>query len=322
MALARDDTPESGAIDGSTTNAQLLDRRGRVAAAARFAAVLLLVGVFAAGVRRPRLAAETGLWRREDTIGPAASAAVWPLLVAGAALAALLVILVVVHAHRRRRRRPEDEQVPTELPIPWTAKVLAIAIVLAVIAALGVALWYLLHTSPPPATTPDVGTVHPGTPPPAAGRPEPAGGGDVWWLVVAAVAMVGASLLLRLRAGGAARPLQPTPAPAATPPAGDVLAAGLGALREPADDRDAIIACYVAMERALDRHGVHRGVAQTPTELLARATHAQLVHDPAAAELIELFHRARHSSHPIRPAERRAAERALSVLSEDLAGAR
>jgi hypothetical protein len=76
------------------------------------------------------------------------------------------------------------------------------------------------------------------------------------------------------------------------------------------------------MERELGERGVLRSPAQTPTELLAQATGARLIRSPAARELIDLFHHARHSSRPMGPVQRRSAERALCTLSDDLMSAR
>ena len=49
---------------------------------------------------------------------------------------------------------------------------------------------------------------------------------------------------------------------------------GRSALRTVDDARAAIIACYVAMENSLAERGAARAVADTPDELLARATRA------------------------------------------------
>lgn len=320
--MALDSTPGQRTVGGRQAGTPPLAHRAAVAAVARFASVLLLVGVFAVGVRRPQFSAGTGssLWGGEQA-GLAAGATVWPLIVAGA----LLLMLLLLVGRARRRRRPEDQQVHGEMPIPWTAKALAVTVVLALIAAAVVVFWYLLRTSRWPTPTGDAGAVEPGAPPtwpPAVDRPVPPVGPLGWPVVAAGVAAV--SLLLFAGWAMLTARRSPSPAtPAATiPTAADALAVGLAALREPGDDRDAIIACYAAMERELGERGVHRSAAQTPTELLAQATGARLIHSPAARELIDLFHRARHSSHPMGPAQRRAAERALATLSGDLAGSR
>jgi uncharacterized membrane protein len=322
--LTHDGTSKQRSIGGNRAGTPPLTHRAAVAAVARFAAVLLLVGVVAVGVHRPQVWTGTSggdLWRGEQA-NLGGGAAVWPLIVAGALL---LVMLLLLGRSRRRRRRPEDELVHSESPIPWTAKALAMTVVLAVIATLVVVLWYLLRSSQWPNSTGDAGAAELGIPPaqsPAVDQPAPPAG-RLWWPIVAAGVAAVVLLLIAGRAMVAARRSRPATAPAAaTPPATNALAAGTAALREPADDRDAVIACYAAMERELGERGVLRSPAQTPTELLAQATGARLIRSPAARELIDLFHHARHSSRPMGPVQRRSAERALCTLSDDLMSAR
>ncbi len=96
------------------------------------------------------------------------------------------------------------------------------------------------------------------------------------------------------------------------------VASGQRALRRLDDARAAIIACYVAMEESLARAGAARGAADTPDELLARAAGQGLGTGGAAARLTALFYEARFSSHPMPPAGRDAAERALRDLAASL----
>ncbi len=93
---------------------------------------------------------------------------------------------------------------------------------------------------------------------------------------------------------------------------------GRSALRALDDARAAIIACYVAMETSLAERGTARAVADTPDELLARATQSGLVRGSAAARLTALFYEARFSSHPLGRGQRDAAERALDELAAAL----
>jgi Domain of unknown function (DUF4129) len=118
--------------------------------------------------------------------------------------------------------------------------------------------------------------------------------------------------------------------PSVAPRAGDFIAedpeslreaveSGRSALRTLDDARAAIIACYVAMEASLAERGAARTVADTPDELLARATEKGVVRGTAAARLTALFYEARFSSHPLAPGQRDAAERALDELAAALA---
>ena len=99
----------------------------------------------------------------------------------------------------------------------------------------------------------------------------------------------------------------------------EAVESGRAALRNLDDARAAIIACYVAMEASLAERGAARSVADTPDELLARATSSGLVRGTAAARLTSLFYEARFSSHPLGRGQRDAAERALDELAAALA---
>jgi hypothetical protein len=94
---------------------------------------------------------------------------------------------------------------------------------------------------------------------------------------------------------------------------------GRSAMHAVDDARAAIIACYLAMENSLAERGTARGIADTPDELLARATSSGVVRGTAAARLTALFYEARFSSHPLGRRQRDAAEHALDELAAALA---
>ncbi|MGH3151706.1 MAG: DUF4129 domain-containing protein [Streptosporangiaceae bacterium] len=98
----------------------------------------------------------------------------------------------------------------------------------------------------------------------------------------------------------------------------EAVESGRSALRTVDDARAAIIACYVAMETSLADRGAAREAADTPDELLARATTSGLVHGGAAARLTALFYEARFSSHPLAARQRDEAEQALDELARAL----
>ena len=84
--------------------------------------------------------------------------------------------------------------------------------------------------------------------------------------------------------------------------------------REP---REAIIACYAAMERELTRvPGAVPQDCDTPSEVLARAVDNRALRADSATELVELFEEARFSPHVMSEAHRDAA---VSVLERVLA---
>ena len=98
------------------------------------------------------------------------------------------------------------------------------------------------------------------------------------------------------------------------------LVAGSRALQEDSDPRSAIIGCYAAMERSLADAGSPPRLADTPAEVLGRATASGLVRSAWAGTLTGLFRRARYSSHPMTEADRAAAIGALAQVQADLGG--
>jgi hypothetical protein len=118
----------------------------------------------------------------------------------------------------------------------------------------------------------------------------------------------------------AAEPPEP-PTPTATSEslvrAAEIGLAEIGDLsREP---RQAIIACYAAMERELTH--VPGAVPQdfdTPTEVLARAVEHHALHVDNASELVNLFEEARFSPHVMKEAHRESALRVLQLVLAEL----
>ena len=99
---------------------------------------------------------------------------------------------------------------------------------------------------------------------------------------------------------------------------GESLAAGRAALAGPRDPRAAIIACYAAMERGFAAAGSAPAAADTPAEVLARATGAGLVRSGSAVRMASLFRRARYSSEPMTSADSAASAAALDQMQADL----
>jgi hypothetical protein len=96
------------------------------------------------------------------------------------------------------------------------------------------------------------------------------------------------------------------------------LAAGSAALNAGGEPRAAIIACYAAMERGFAAAGSAPAVADTPAEVLARATRAGLVRPAPAETLTGLFRQARYSTHPMTSTDSRVAADALTRMRSDL----
>ena len=98
----------------------------------------------------------------------------------------------------------------------------------------------------------------------------------------------------------------------------EAVAAGAEALEYEGDAREAVIACYSAMEVAVTAGGGSRQATDTPEEFLRRVTAAKLIPEGPARRLTELFREARFSSHRIGEEKRDAAREALREISEHL----
>lgn len=179
-----------------------------------------------------------------------------------------------------------------------------------------------------PATTPSPGHTAVQRPDP----PEPGGTDPVFWYLVVSfaallVVMLVGGIVLRVRER---RRAAPAPAaddggpdePAPSGPGSLALAAERGLAevgdlsREP---REAIIACYAAMEHALaSAPGAAPQDSDTPSEVLARAVEHEAIHAGSATELVTLFAEARFSTHVMNEGHREAAERALRLVLDEL----
>ncbi len=143
-------------------------------------------------------------------------------------------------------------------------------------------------------------------------------------LVLMVLVVVGTAIASRRQRSGAVQYRGDDDVPAATAStAGDSLVraaeVGLAEIgdrsREP---REAIIACYAAMERELTRvPGAVPQDCDTPSEVLARAVDNRALRADSATELVELFEEARFSPHVMTETHRDAAVRVLErVLAE------
>ncbi|MCT7661435.1 DUF4129 domain-containing protein [Mycobacterium deserti] len=172
----------------------------------------------------------------------------------------------------------------------------------------------------------------PGPSEPRPQRPEPeAGNGVIGYLVPPMLVFMGLVMIgtavasVRQRRRMVQTPADDVVTPALTeaPAAAGSLAraaevglAEIGDLsREP---REAIIACYAAMERELTRvPGAVPQDCDTPSEVLARAVARGALRADSATELVELFEEARFSPHVMAEVHRDVAVRVLErVLAE------
>lgn len=85
------------------------------------------------------------------------------------------------------------------------------------------------------------------------------------------------------------------------------------------DPREAVIACYVRMERAFAEAGAARRPNESPLELLARVLDSLAVPEADVRRLTALFTEARFSGHPVTDEMRAAARRSLGAVADALA---
>lgn len=140
-------------------------------------------------------------------------------------------------------------------------------------------------------------------------------------LIAAAVLALLVYLLVRLLArrwfpGGDTLLVEFDPLAAELDELTEAVAAGTEALEYEGDAREAVIACYSAMEQAVGAGGGVRRATDTPEEFLRRVTASKLIPESPAARLTELFREARFSRHPIAESQRDEAREALREISE------
>jgi hypothetical protein len=185
--------------------------------------------------------------------------------------------------------------------------------------------------APPALETPDQATPTTAAPEPQEDPPPEPGTNVIGYLIppmliLMALIVVGTAIASR-RQQSARRPysIANDPGQASAPAAASeslARAAELGLAeigdlsREP---REAIIACYAAMERELTH--IPDAVPQdcdTPTEVLARAVEHHALRPDSATQLVELFEEARFSPHVMNEGHRDAAVRALQLVLDDV----
>jgi hypothetical protein len=248
---------------------------------------------------------------------------------------AIIGVAIVLRMRDRTPRRPTGgepfRRSGTAARPTWRLAVIALAVMIAWL-ALVAALSSLGGgaPAPPPTSAPPAADTAP-APPRDAAPPEPPSDTDVVrylippMLVLMVLVVIGTVVAARRQQ----RPAPPdttyaeVTAPARAP-ASDTLAraaevglAEIGDLsREP---RDAIIACYAAMERELMRvPGAVPQDCDTPTEVLARAVARHALRPDSATELVDLFEEARFSPHVMTEAHRDAAVRVLERVVAEL----
>jgi Domain of unknown function (DUF4129) len=278
----------------------------RTGGARRAAAVAVLLAVAAAGLQA------RGTFTRGSNLAAAGASGAVLAIVLSAAEGVALIAFIVVLVSVRPRRPHRDEQELLRLPFPWWAKVLGILLALAALVTPFAVLF--TRKSRTLTTRPLPGAVGAGR----SGRLIVPSAGPIWPVITGlaiAVAVVLALVVLsrrRLSAGPVrdrgnrlTRLLES-------------LAAGSDALDAGGEPREAIIACYAAMERGFAAAGSAPAAADTPAEVLARAARAGIVRSGPGEVLTGLFRRARYSTQPITSGDAGAAASALAQMRADL----
>jgi Domain of unknown function (DUF4129) len=193
--------------------------------------------------------------------------------------------------------------------------------------------WLRAGDVPSPQTAPGQPPDNEAVPRPSA--PQPGGGDDhLFWFLAASTAalmvlILTAAVVVRVRRRRDVAPVAPA-APvhdaAVSEPASGSESLALAAERGLAEvgdlsrePREAIIACYAAMENALaNAPGAAPQDSDTPSEVLARAMEHRALQSGSAGELVTLFAEARFSTHVMNEGHREAAERALRLVLDEL----
>ncbi|MEB3982102.1 DUF4129 domain-containing protein [Mycobacterium sp. 663a-19] len=190
------------------------------------------------------------------------------------------------------------------------------------------------HQVTPPPQTPDVGAPpSPRVNPQPPQQPHPRNdNGDMLGILLAATVpllliIVAGSATMALRRWRASKPVTVVddpvePAPPPKPSESLARAAELG-LAEIGDlnrqPREAIIACYAAMERELAHvPGAAPQDFDTPTEVVGRAVENHALQVDNAVQLVNLFEEARFSPHVMNEGHRETAVQVLRLVLADL----
>lgn len=289
------------------------------------------------------LLAVTALRGRLPDTGPAdpdRAAAGSPATLAGILILLSAAMLITAVALLTRPPRPappvpvERRRVPAGSGVWSLRRLLVLAVGFALVTLLAVLLRAQLPSiavpgmpgSPTPPPSPVGGRApetHSNPAPPSAAHDEVLGYLAATVAAMAVLMAVSAVIARRRRRGA---PLPAGDAGASAPVASDALVVaaerGLAAVEDLSrSPREAIIACYLAMEEALvAAPGAAPQESDTPTEVLARAVANRVLRADGAAPLVRVFAEARFSTHTMTESHREVAEQALRAVLGDVRG--
>lgn len=303
----------------------------------RVVALIVLLLVVAAALRGYLPARHDAM--RSESGGRAALTFVVAILTVTLALIAVAVV-----ARLRDPRAPApttgalSEMLGTGKGRPsWRVLLIGMAVITAWLLIAMLLARFLGHGIAPPAPqSPDSGaaaSTHPPAQPPPQQHPHRARDGSqnlLGILLACTVAMLVmfvagtvASARRRWRPAAPANAGEPAESPAPAPRSESLARAAERGLAEMTDlsrePREAIIACYAAMERELAQ--VPGAVPQefdTPTEVLARAVEHHALHADNAVQLVNLFAEARFSPHVMNEGHRDTAVGVLRLVLDEL----
>jgi Domain of unknown function (DUF4129) len=300
---------------------------------------LIVLMIVVAGALRGYLPAQGRAMHSEPGSGRAALIAIIVLL-SGAL--AVLAVAVIARLRDPRAVAPKQaelsEMLGTDKFRPsWRVLLIGLAVLVAWLLITTLLVRYLMPhavTPSPPSPAPTAPpSGHAASPPPQQhpqNKP-----GDMFGVLLAAtlpmmLLIVAGSVILSRRQWRATasvpladdpfEPPAPTPASESLVRAAEVGLAEIGDLnREP---REAIIACYAAMERELANvPGAAPQDFDTPTEVLVRAVEQRVLHADNARQLVNLFEEARFSPHVMNEGHRETAVDVLRLVLTELRSA-
>jgi len=238
------------------------------------------------------------------------------VIVLSAAEGLALIAFLVVLASARPQRKPDldDDEELWRPNLPWWAKAIGVLLALAALVAPFAVLF--TRKSRPRVIKPLAGVPRPGL-----GRLTAPSPGPIWPFVTGMAIAIAVVIVLTVWSRRGRHVDTSHTGRRRLVALLDSLAAGSDALLAGGEPRAAIIACYAAMERGFAAAGSAPAAADTPAEVLARATRAGLVRTEPAEALTGLFRRARYSTHPMTSADSQVAADALTEMRADLATA-
>jgi hypothetical protein len=304
-------------------------------ATARAVAVIVLILLAGVALRGQVPGAEPSADEPSER-GPGPLIAVLVML----ALSMAVIAVSVVSQSRNPVARPDTTDEPARErgweARRWTRRMVLVlagallAWLLVVLTLMRISGWLDVAVDQPaaPSPNPDPSAGADAGPPPVQSAPP-----GVSAVLVYFACAAGLFVLFAVAGAMARRRARPRPAPALAAVSDDNMAPESGTLslaraaerglveigdlsREP---RQAIIACYAAMERELGKSpGAMPQDSDTPTEVLARAVDRRLLHGESATELVDLFEEARFSTHVMGEDHREAAVRVLRLVLREL----